>query len=131
MYKGIPRAAGRVKWASHIHPAHRRAILTPCSTRCSRTPDLPDLGGFKKIIRPLDFCTMAASPQGGSPMELSPEMRSWLMETARSFHGAQRRRFMAQTVQALGLSQRQVALALGWARDTVRKGLHELHSGIA
>ena len=63
-------------------------------------------------------------------MELSPEMRSWLMETARSFHGAQRRRFMAQTVQALGLSQRQVALALGWARDTVRKGLHELHSGI-
>ena len=63
-------------------------------------------------------------------MELSPEMRSWLTETARSFHGAQRRRFMAQTVQALGLSQRQVALALGWARDTVRKGLHELPSGI-
>jgi Rhodopirellula transposase DDE domain len=63
-------------------------------------------------------------------MELSPEMRSWLMETARSFHGAQRRRFMAQTVQALGLSQRHAALALGWARDTVRKGLHELHSGI-
>src|SRR5262249_58604257 len=63
-------------------------------------------------------------------MELSPEMRSWLMETARSFHGAQRRRFLAQTVQALGLRQRQAALALGWARDTVRKGLHELHSGI-
>jgi hypothetical protein len=63
-------------------------------------------------------------------MELGPEMRSWLAETARSFHGARRRRFLAQTVQALGLSQRRAALALGWARDTVRKGLHELHSGI-
>jgi hypothetical protein len=62
-------------------------------------------------------------------MELSPEMCSWLIETARSFHGAERRRFMAQTVEALGLSQRQAARAFGWARDTVRKGLHELHSG--
>ncbi|QDV37390.1 Rhodopirellula transposase [Tautonia plasticadhaerens] len=63
-------------------------------------------------------------------MELSPLMCSWLMETAHSFHGAQRRRFMAQTVEAFDLSQRQAATHLGWARDTVRKGLHELHSGI-
>ena len=63
-------------------------------------------------------------------MELSPLMGTWLVETADSFHGAQRRRFMAQTVEALDLSQRQAALLLGWARDTVRKGLHELHSGI-
>ena len=63
-------------------------------------------------------------------MEPSPEMSSWLMETAASFHGARRRRFMAQAVEALGLSQRRAARALGWSRDTVRKGLHELHSGI-
>lgn len=63
-------------------------------------------------------------------MELSPSMCSWLVETADSFHGAQRRRFMAQSVEALDLSQRQAASFLGWARDTVRKGLHELHSGI-
>jgi hypothetical protein len=63
-------------------------------------------------------------------MELGPEMRSWLLETAGSFHGARRRRFMAQAVEALGLSQRQASRALGWARDTVRKGMHELHSGI-
>ncbi len=63
-------------------------------------------------------------------MELTPLMCSWLAETAHSFHGAQRRRFMAQTVEALDLSQRQAALHLGWSRDTVRKGLHELHSGI-
>jgi Rhodopirellula transposase DDE domain len=63
-------------------------------------------------------------------MEPSPSMCAWLVETANSFHGAQRRHFMAQTVEALELSQRQAALLLGWARDTVRKGLHELHSGI-
>jgi len=63
-------------------------------------------------------------------MELSPEMCSWLVETASSFHGARRRRFMAQTAEALGLSQRQAARSLGWARDTVRKGMHELHSGL-
>jgi hypothetical protein len=63
-------------------------------------------------------------------MDLNPSMCAWLVETANSFHGAQRRRFVAQTVEALDLSQRQAALLLGWARDTVRKGLHELHSGI-
>ena len=63
-------------------------------------------------------------------MEPNPSMCAWLVETANSFHGAQRRHFMAQTVEALDLSQRQAALLLGWARDTVRKGLHELHSGI-
>src|SRR5262249_54793102 len=87
-------------------------------------------GGFKKINRPLDFCTMAASPGGGSTMELSPEMCSWLVETAGSFPGARRRRFLARAVEALGLSQRQAARVLGWARDTVRKGMHELHAGI-
>jgi hypothetical protein len=63
-------------------------------------------------------------------MEPSPSMCAWLVETANSFHGAQRRHFMAQTVEALDLSQRQAATLLGWARDTVRKGRHELHSGI-
>src|SRR5947209_16414740 len=37
---------------------------------------------------------------------------------------------MAQTVESLGLSQRLAARRLGWARDTIRKALHELHSGI-
>src|SRR5512135_2563481 len=63
-------------------------------------------------------------------MDLSPSMCAWLVETANSFHGAQHRRFVAQTVEALDLSQRHAALLLGWARDPVRKGLHELHSGI-
>jgi hypothetical protein len=37
---------------------------------------------------------------------------------------------MAETVDAFGISQRQAERRLGWSRDTVRKALHELHSGI-
>jgi len=63
-------------------------------------------------------------------MDLTPQMCVWLKETAEELHGAQRRRFMAQTVESLGLSQHLAARRLGWSRDTVRKALHELHSGI-
>jgi DNA-binding GntR family transcriptional regulator len=63
-------------------------------------------------------------------MDLTPQMCVWLNETAEAFHGAQRRRFMAQTVESLELSQHLAARRLGWSRDTVRKALHELHSGI-
>jgi hypothetical protein len=37
---------------------------------------------------------------------------------------------MAETVAALGLSQRRAERQLGWARDTIRKARHELRSGI-
>jgi hypothetical protein len=63
-------------------------------------------------------------------MALTAAMCVWLQETAEAFHGAQRRRFMAQTVQAFGPSQRQTERQLGWSRDTIRKAEHELHSGI-
>jgi hypothetical protein len=53
-----------------------------------------------------------------------------LRETAQAFHGAQRRRFMAETVAAFDLSQRRAERQLGWARDTLRKAQHELHSGL-
>lgn len=63
-------------------------------------------------------------------MDLTLPMCAWLKETAEDLHGARRRRFTAQAVESLGLSQHQAALRLGWARDTVRKGIHELRSGI-
>ena len=63
-------------------------------------------------------------------MELTAPVGVLLQHTAEAFHGAQRRRFMAETVEAFGLSQRQAELRLGWARDTVRKAQHELHSDI-
>jgi hypothetical protein len=63
-------------------------------------------------------------------MELTAAVCGLLKQTAEAFHGTQRRRFIAETVEAFGLSQRQAELRLGWSRDTVRKALHELHSGI-
>lgn len=63
-------------------------------------------------------------------MELTAAACVLLQETAKTFKGSRRRRFIAQTVEAFALSQRQAQLQLGWSRDTVRKAQHELRSGI-
>ena len=63
-------------------------------------------------------------------MELTKAMAALSRKTADAFHGAQRRRYMAEAVEAFDLSQRQAERQLGWAHNTVRKALHELHSGI-
>src|SRR3954469_10955351 len=73
---------------------------------------------------------MPTCPKGGGEMELTAAVAALLRKTAKSFHGAQRRRFMAETVEAFGLSQRQAERELGWSRDTIRKARHELDSGI-
>ena len=41
-----------------------------------------------------------------------------------------RRRYMADTVESLGLGQRQAETLFGWGRDTIRKALNERRSGI-
>ena len=64
-------------------------------------------------------------------MELTETFRRTLIETAEGLSGAERRRFMASTVQSLGTGgQRQAESELGWNRATIRKGMHELLSGI-
>jgi hypothetical protein len=63
-------------------------------------------------------------------MELTAAVCVLLQGTAVAFHGAQRRRFMAETGEAFGLSQRQAERELGWTRDPIRKAQHELYSGI-
>ena len=63
-------------------------------------------------------------------MELSPEVCSFIRQTADALSGAPRRRFMARAVEQLRLSQRQAQRYFGWARDTVRKAPHEARSGI-
>ena len=64
-------------------------------------------------------------------MDLSPEMRDLIVRTARDLPvGARRRRYVADTITTLGLGQRQAQLLFGWARDTIRKALHERRSGI-
>jgi hypothetical protein len=63
-------------------------------------------------------------------MELSEAMAELLAKTAEEFHGARRRHYMAETVEAFDLTQRQAERQLGWSRDTIRKAMHEFHSGI-
>jgi hypothetical protein len=64
-------------------------------------------------------------------MELTAALTTFLQETAATLRGSTRRRFLARTVRALGPGgQRLAERELGWSRVTVRKGLHELTSGI-
>lgn len=64
-------------------------------------------------------------------MELTPSLKQYALCTAASLHGSDRRLFMARTVHLLGSGgQRLAEQELGWSRVTIRKGMHELTSGI-
>lgn len=64
-------------------------------------------------------------------MELTAAFTTVLQETARTLRGAERRRFLAQMVEALGPGgQRRAERELGWNRTTIRKGLQELRAGM-
>jgi transposase len=65
-------------------------------------------------------------------LELTESIKSWVLSTAKDLKGHALRMFMARTVQALGAGgQRRAERELGWNRGTIRKGMHELESGIA
>lgn len=54
-----------------------------------------------------------------------------LIATAKSLKGSARRMFMARTVRELGSGgQTRAAREFHWGRMTIRKGLHELDSGL-
>jgi hypothetical protein len=64
-------------------------------------------------------------------MDLAPEVIALIRHTADTFPwGPARRRYLADTVTTLGLSQRQTYLLFGWGRDTLRKALHERRTGL-
>ena len=63
-------------------------------------------------------------------MELSPDVCAFLRDTADTFSGAQRRRFIARTLERFALSQRRAQRLLGWGRDTIRKAQREARAGI-
>jgi hypothetical protein len=64
-------------------------------------------------------------------MRPEPEMISALIDAAKALKGSQKRLFMARTVEAMGRGGQRWALKhLGWCRDTIRKGTHELRSGM-
>src|SRR4029453_3520523 len=71
------------------------------------------------------------SRAGGTPMELTDSLKTLLIETAKSLKGSARRLFMARTVKELGPGgQQRAARELRWGRMTIRKGIHELDSGM-
>ena len=64
-------------------------------------------------------------------MNLTDSFKTMLMATAKSLQGHARRLFMARTVRELGPGgQARAARELHWGRMTIRKGLHELDSGL-
>jgi len=64
-------------------------------------------------------------------MRPEPEMIPILIDAAKALKGSQRRLFMAKTVKAMGRGGQRWALEhLGWCRDTVRKGMPELETGM-
>jgi hypothetical protein len=64
-------------------------------------------------------------------MELTDSLKTLLIETAKSLQGSARRLFMARTVKELGPGgQQRAARELRWGRMTIRKGMHELDSGV-
>ncbi len=54
-----------------------------------------------------------------------------MIKTAKQLKGSARRLFLARTVKTLGPGRASRAeRELGWNRRTIRKGMHELESGI-
>jgi hypothetical protein len=65
-------------------------------------------------------------------MELTDAVKTLVHDAATQLKGSARRVFMAKTVRELGKGgQRRAERELGWSRMTIRKGTHELDSGIA
>ena len=64
-------------------------------------------------------------------MDLTDSLKALLRDTANTLKGSARRVFMARTVKELGIGgQRRAERELGWSRAIIRKGAHELESGV-
>src|SRR3954470_23624640 len=64
-------------------------------------------------------------------MRPSPEMIPLLIDAAKALKGSQRRLFMAKTVSAMGRGGQVWAEShLRWNRETIRKGMHALRTGL-
>ena len=64
-------------------------------------------------------------------MELTDSLKALFIDTANTLKGHERRRFIARTVQELGPGgQCRAERELGWNRQTIRKALRELESGL-
>lgn len=63
-------------------------------------------------------------------IEVSEDLKTTYLETAKVLKGSERRMFMARIVNALGRGgQVWAEQELGWCRDVIRKGQWELENG--
>ena len=63
--------------------------------------------------------------------KITPEMKCFFNKTRDQMKGTDRRQFMAHVVLLMGKGgQRKAEEELGWNRDTIRKGMKELTTGI-
>lgn len=64
-------------------------------------------------------------------IEITMEMKTTYIETAKVLKGDERRIFMARIVKTLGKGgQAYAEREFGWNRRTIRKGTHEVESGV-
>ena len=62
---------------------------------------------------------------------MSPELNETFIETVKVLKGYQKRLFMARVVKSLGRGGMSFAQKeLGWNEGSIRKGIHELRTGI-
>jgi hypothetical protein len=65
-------------------------------------------------------------------LHLTEAVKRHFLDTAQALKGSERRQFMARTVLLLGYGgQRRAERELGWNRNTLVKGMHEVQTGIA
>ncbi len=64
-------------------------------------------------------------------MKINATVKSTIKSAAKKLTGFKRRLFMAETTQQfLNGNARKAEHVFGWGRETVRKGLEELESGV-
>jgi hypothetical protein len=80
---------------------------------------------------PCTECSKKAVGSNSLGKDLTEGFKSLLRNTAQKLTGYARRVFMAETVEQYGHGgQTWAQRELGWNRWTIRKGMHELKSGI-
>jgi hypothetical protein len=85
----------------------------------------------KKINDPRKYGILQRLTIWRKKMELTEDLKELLIKTAEQLKGSARRLFQARTVKTLGPGGASRAeRELGWSRKTIRKGMHELESGI-
>lgn len=64
-------------------------------------------------------------------MKIAPEIANALKNAAKRLKGVDKRQFMAESVNSLGIgAQRAAQRQMNWCRNTIAKGQHELRTGI-